>query len=153
MNINLIYKEKIMSEQKMRILKTGECLSLSGKSTLTYRIGCNNDNEIFIKLAGNSGGGHFSPDWVSLEEIYTVLASQKKPITSGALHELYQGKSSNNASFTTDVLLKEGLLKARDRHYDLLGQAEFGKIAQALLEAASEEKPARKRSGKKKVAK
>ena len=28
-----------MNEQEMRILKTGECPSLSGKSTLTYQIG------------------------------------------------------------------------------------------------------------------
>ena len=139
------------NEQEMRILKTGECPSLSGKSTLTYQIGCNNDNEIFIKLAGNSGGGRFRPDWVPLEQVYTILSSQKKPITSGALLGLYQGKSSNNASFITGILLKEGLLKISpgNSHYDLIGQTEFQKIVKGLIEAAPEEKPDKKKTGKK----
>jgi hypothetical protein len=152
MNINLTGGKIMINEQEMSILQEGKCSSLSGKSTLEYMIGCNNDKEIFIKLTGNSGGGHFSPDWVSLEDIYTVLASQKKPITSGALQGLYQGKSSNNASFTTAVLLKKGLLKISpgNRHYDLVGQAEFRKIVQALIDTASS---VQKKSSKKRVAK
>ena len=136
---------------EMKILKTAECPSLSGKSTLTYQIGCNNGTEIYIALTGNSGGGHLNSDWVSLEEIYSILASQKKPVTSGALQDLYQGKSSNNASFTTAILLKEGLLKISpgNSHYDLIGQAEFQKIVKGLIEAAPEEKPDKKKTGKK----
>ena len=136
---------------EMKILKTAECPSLSGKSTLTYQIACNSDNEVHVALTGNSGGGHLNSDWVSLEEIYSILSSQKKPVTSGALQDLYQGKSSNNASFTTAILLKEGLLKISpgNRHYDFVGQAEFRKIVKALIEAAPEEKPTKKKSGKK----
>ena len=136
---------------EMKILKTAECPSLSGKSTLTYQVGSNSDNEVFIKLAGNSGGGRYSPDWVSLEEIYTVLASQKKPITSGALQDLYQGKSSNNDSFTTAILLKESLLKISpgNSHYDLIGQTEYQKIVKRLIETAPEEKLKKKKSEKK----
>ena len=135
---------------EMKILKTAECPSLSGKSTLIYQIACNNDNEVHVALTGNSGGGHLNSDWVSLEEIYSILSSQKKPVTSGALQDLYQGKSSNNASFTTAILLKKGLLKISpgNSHYDLVGQAEYKKVVQALIEAAPEEKP-KKKSGKK----
>jgi len=124
------------------ILKTGECPSLSGSSILTYRIGRNNDNEeIYIALTGNSGGGHFSPDWVSLEQLYTVLDSQKKPITSGALHGLYQGKSSNNASFTAAILLSLGVLKVSpgNKHYNLV-QTEYKKIVKALLGSSAAKK-------------
>ena len=140
-----------MNEKEMRILKTGTCKSLSGKSTLTYQIGCNNDNEVHVALTGNSGGGHFSSDWVSLEEIYSILSSQKKPITSGALQDLYQGKSSNNASFTTAILLKEGPLKISpgNSHYDLIGQTEYQKIVKGLIETAPEEKLKKKKSEKK----
>ena len=139
-----------MKKQEMRILKTGECPSLSGQSTLTYRIG-RKDKEIYIALMGNSGGGHLNSDWVSLEEIYSRLSSQKKPVTSGALQDLYQGKSSNNASFTTAILLKEVLLKISpgNSHYDLIGQTEFQKIVKGLIEAAPEVKPTKKKSGKK----
>jgi hypothetical protein len=135
------------NEQEMRILKTGTCKSLSGRSTLTYQIGCNNDNEVYIALTGNSGGGRLNSDWVSLEEIYSRLSSQKKPVTSGALQDLYQGKSSNNASFTTAILLKKGLLKISpgNSHYDLVGQAEYKKIVKGLIESTTAGKAAKKK--------
>ena len=144
-----------MKEQEMHIIKSGSCGSLSGRSTLTYQIGCNENKEIYLSLTGNSGSGIFNKDWLALEEIYSLLASQKKPITSGGLQDLYQGKSSNNASFTTAILLKKGLLKISpgNSHYDLIGQTEFQKIVKGLIEAAPEEKPDKKRSGKKRVAK
>ena len=139
-----------MKEQEMRILKTGECPSLSGKSTLTYQVGCNNDNDVYIALTGNSGAGIFNKDWFDIEEIHTLLADQEK-VTSGSLHELFDGRSSNSAGFILAVLLKEKLVKvsAGNKHYDIVGQTEFGKIVQALLETAPEEKPAKKKTGKK----
>ena len=137
------------NEQEMRILKTGECDSLSGKSTLTYRIGCKDDNEVSIALTGNSGAGIFNSDWIVLEEIHSLLANQEK-VTSGSLHELFDGRSSNSAGFFVAVLLKEGVLKVSpgNRHYDFVGQTEFQKIVKGLIEAAPEEKP-KKKTGKK----
>ena len=134
---------------EMRILKTGECPSLSGKSTLTYQIGSDND-KLYIALTGNTGKGIFNKDWFALDEIHTLLANQEK-VTSGSLHELFDGRSSNSAGFILAVLLKEGLVKvsAGNKHYDIVGQTEFGKIVQALLETAPEEKPAKKKTGKK----
>ncbi len=139
-----------MKEQEMRILKTGECPSLSGKSKLTYQVGCNNDNEVHVALTGNSGKGIFNKDWIALEEIHSLLANQEK-VTSGSLHELFDGRSSNSAGFFVAVLLKEGVLKVSpgNRHYDFVGQAEFRKIVKGLIEAAPEEKPAKKKTGKK----
>ena len=134
-------------KEEIRILKTGECESLSGKSTLTYQISCNNDNEVFLALTGNSGAGIFNKDWIALEQIYSLLASQKKPITSGALLGLFEGRSSNSAGFLLAALLKEGILKLSpgNKHYDLVGQAEFEKIVQALIDSGT----AKKKSGKK----
>jgi hypothetical protein len=131
-----------MKKQEMRILKTGECPSLSGKSTLTYQIACNSDNEVHVALTGNSGGGHLNSDWVSLEEIYSILSSQKKPVTSGALQDLYQGKSSNNASFTAAILLSLSVLKVSpgNKHYNLVGQAEYKKVVQALIGSPTKKK-------------
>ena len=136
--------------KKMRILKTGECPSLSGQSTLTYRIGCKDDNEVSIALTGNSGAGIFNSDWIVLEEIHSLLANQEK-VTSGSLHELFDGRPSNSAGFFVAVLLKEGLLKISpgNSHYDFIGQTEFQKIVKGLIEAAPEEKPDKKKSGKK----
>jgi hypothetical protein len=135
-----------MKKQEMRILKTGECSSLSGKSTLTYQIACNNDNEVHVALTGNSGKGIFNKDWFELEEIHSLLANQEK-VTSGSLHELFDGRSSNSAGFILAVLLKEGVLKVSqgNRHYDFIGQAEFRKIVKALLGSGA----VKKKTGKK----
>jgi hypothetical protein len=122
-----------MKKQEMKIIKTDSCESLSGKSTLTYQIGFNIDNEIHIALTGNSGAGIFNKDWFAMEQIYSLLASQKKPITSGSLHGLFENRSSNSAGFILAVLLKENFLKISpgNKHYDLVSQAEFQKIVQA----------------------
>ena len=125
-----------MKTKEMRILKTGECPSLSGQSTLTYRIGRNNDNEVYMSLKGNTGKGIFNKDWISLEEIDSLLATEKRPITSGSLKELFDGKSSNSAGFVLAVILSEGLLKIssnNERHYERVGKAEFKKSIQALI--------------------
>ena len=138
-----------MEEQKIRILKTGECPSLSGKSKLTYQIGSDTDNNVHVALTGNTGAGVFNKDWISLEEIHTMLANKEK-VTSGSLHELFDGRSSNSAGFFVAVLLKEGILKVSpgDKHYNFVGQAEFGKIVKALLDSgASKKKTSKKRKG------
>ena len=137
------------NEQEMRILKTGECPSLSGQSTLTYQIGLEGDKKVFLSLTGNTGSGIFNKDWFDIEEIHSLLANQEK-VTSGSLHELFDGRSSNSAGFFVAVLLKEGVLKVSsgNRHYDFVGQTEFQKIVKGLIETAPEEKP-KKKSGKK----
>jgi hypothetical protein len=131
-----------MSEE-MHIMKTGSCPSLSGKSTLTYQIGCNEKNELHLSLTGNTGKGVFNKDWIELEQIYSLLSSQTKPITSGSLLGLFEGKNSNSAGFILAVLLKEGLLKVSNdnqRNYERIDQKEYQKIIKAY---------AKKKSGKK----
>ena len=123
-----------MSKQETRILKTGECPSLSGSSILTYQIGCNDDKDIYLCLTGNTGKGIFNKDWISLEEIDFLLAAEKGPITSGSLKELFDGKSSNSAGFVLAVILSEGLLKIssnNERRYERIDQKEYRKIIQA----------------------
>ena len=137
------------SEKEMRILKTGECPSLSGKSTLTYNIGSDSDNNVYIALTGNSGAGVFNKDWFALEDIHSLLAHQEK-VTSGSLLGLFEGRSSNTPGFLLEVLLKMELLKISpgNKHYDLVSQAEYGKIVQALLDSGtSKKKTSKKRKG------
>jgi hypothetical protein len=129
--------------KEMKDLKTSECPSLSGSSILTYKIGCNDDKDIYLCLTGNTGKGIFNKDWISLEEIDSLLAAEKGPITSGSLKELFDGKSSNSAGFVLAVILSEGLLKVssnNERHYKRIDQKEYRKIIQAY---------AKKNTGKK----
>jgi hypothetical protein len=118
--------------KEMKDLKTSECPSLSGKSTLTYQIGSKDGNGVHVALTGNSGKGVFNKDWINIEEIHSLLANQEK-ITSGSLHGLFDGRSSNSAGFILAVLLKEGVLKVSpgNRHYDFVSQAEYQKIIKA----------------------
>ena len=46
----------------MRILKIASCSTNSGKTTLTYHIGCTTDKNIQLRVVANTGGGLFSPE-------------------------------------------------------------------------------------------
>jgi hypothetical protein len=129
--------------KEMKDLKTSECPSLSGSSILTYKIGCNDDNEVHVALTGNTGKGIFNKDWISLEEIDSLMAVEKGPITSGSLHGLFEGKSSNSAGFVLAIILSEGLLKIssnNERHYERIDPKEYRKSIKAY---------AKKKTGKK----
>ena len=90
-----------------KILKTGTCPSVSGKSTLTYQIG-KASSDIQIRIHENTGAGRFSAEWLSLAVIEKAVG--KTPFTSSKLKELFHGKSINTSAFMLAVLLNEGWL-------------------------------------------
>jgi len=100
-------------EPPVTILQTAKCQSMSGKSTLTYNIGVDEEDAAFIRINANSGGGYWSKEWVSIEEIKAKIsnATDEKPIASFQLQPLFNGKSVNTPSFLLALLLKEGLLR------------------------------------------
>lgn len=66
----------IMSKSEdtlMKVLKKATCKTLSGKSTLTYHVGADSDDEIHVCVHANTGGGFFSNEWVSMKDIQSVL--------------------------------------------------------------------------------
>jgi len=73
-----------MTTDDIRILKTGTCPSLSGKSKLTYEIGAGPASEICMRITKNSGAGMFGKGWVELEGIHKLV--NDKPITSQHSH-------------------------------------------------------------------
>lgn len=95
----------------IRILKVASCPTLSGKGALSYHISCNTDSEICLRVASNSGGGYFSPEWVSFTAIQAALEDGHKPLTSFALSSLFRGKSVNTPSFLFAALLAERLVQ------------------------------------------
>jgi hypothetical protein len=136
---------------EMKSLKTSECLSLSGRSTLSYQIACNDKDEIFLSIKDNTGSGIFNKAPVPLKDIESILNTDQ-PITSGTLTSLLEGKSSNTAGFMLAVLLQEGMVKISEgnaRNYERLDHKAYGEIIQALLETAPEGKATKKKSGKK----
>ncbi len=113
--------ESAVAVPAIRVLKIASCPSLSGKSTLTYHVGCDagtGASEICFRVFGNSGGGLFSNEWVKLSEIQQAFAKvpNEIAITAHLLSPLFRGKSANNQSFLFAVLKNEGLVSTvKDR--------------------------------------
>ena len=120
----------------MRILKVATCLTSSGKATLTYHIGCTTDNDIQFRVIANTGGGLFSPEWVSLSAIQPAFEQAPFPLTSFPLINLYQGKSTNTPAFLMAVLKNRGLvrnLEGKIRGYEILDSKAFIDEMNALI--------------------
>jgi hypothetical protein len=128
----------------VRILKIASCPSLSGKSTLTYHIGCavNGDgtctDDIQFRVVDNTNIGFFSQEWLPLSVIQGEFDKIEvgKTITSFLLHALFRGRSVNTPAFLFAVLLSEGLVqRAKDstRRYDRIDTAAFMAKVQALI--------------------
>jgi hypothetical protein len=51
------------------------------------------DGEIHLRVIGNTGGGFFSREWISLRDILTALKKRPdgRPITSILLNPLFRG--------------------------------------------------------------
>ena len=105
---------------------------LNKKSILTYHVGVDVEDKLFIRIHSNTGGGFFSSkEWVSVDDIKAVLENvpADSPITSLYLTPLFKGKSVNTPGFLLAVLLKEGLLapfeEGKKRQYVFSGADKF----------------------------
>ena len=140
------------NNRQVRILKIASCPSLSGRSTLTYHVGCNagtDASEILIRVSGNSGGGFFSNEWIALDAIQQALSKVPSgiSITAHLLSPLFQGKSANTQAFLFAVLKHEGLVSTvpgSKGRYECANTSEFLTEVNALIasdvDLAAEEK-------------
>ena len=122
-----------------RTLKVDSCLSLTGKSTLTYHIGCNAESVILLRVHANTGGGYFSKEWVSFGVIQQAIEKQTKPFTSMLLKPLFNGKSSNTPAFLLAILKHVGVIKnSEKRGYECGDIAKFMSEIKALMTTKQE---------------
>lgn len=129
------------SATSIRILKIGTCPSLSGKSTLTYHIGCTENSDIQFRVFKNSSSGYFSQEWVSLASIQQVFAKvpDDGALTSFLMRGLFTGKSTNTPGFVFAAMLAEGLVQPSsivERCYECTDGKGFFAEVQALIESA-----------------
>ena len=120
----------------MSIIKVATCLNNSCKATLSYHIGCNTDNDIQFRVIANTGGGLFSPEWISLSAIQVAFKKAAVPLTSFPLIHLYKGKSTNTPAFLMAVLKHEGLvrnLEGKIRGHETVESKAFMEEMQALI--------------------
>lgn len=105
-------------EPDIRILTVSQCPSLSGRSTLTYHVGCEGQH-VMLRVYHNTGEGYFNPEWIGYERIKALLTS-KDSISASSLRELFEGKSVNTAGFVLAMLKDLGLIETSPtnlRHY------------------------------------
>ena len=117
-------------DKPMRILKTATCKTLSGKSTLTYQIGCTPDSVIHLRISKNDGGGFFSNEWIAFADIQRALERRPKgsPVLSHFITPLLKGKSVNTSAFLLAVLSHLKLLRplpGKKRQHELLDTRDF----------------------------
>jgi hypothetical protein len=120
----------------IRILKEASCPTSSGKATLTYHIGCTSDKNIQFRVVANTGGGLFSPEWVSLSAIKPAFEQVPFPLTSFLLINLYQGKSTNTPAFLIAALKNEGYVRnlvGEVRGYEIIDSRAFMDEMNALV--------------------
>ena len=100
------------NDPTLRILKSGTCPSLSGKSKLSYEFAAGPTSDLQVRIARNTGGGYFSDQWVKWERLQGVLDKNgAKPITCHTLGPLFKGQSVNTPGFLLAVLKHEGLVQ------------------------------------------
>ena len=122
----------------VRILKIAQAPSLSGRSKLTYHVGCTGEADIQFRIYANSGGGFFSSEWIAASDIQRALGRQPL-VTFASLMTVFRGKSVNTAGFLLAVLKQEGLVgpsSEKPRCYVRTESAAFVAEIKALMESA-----------------
>jgi hypothetical protein len=101
-----------MTDESIKVLRGDRTFTLSGRSSIGYQIGLHEDSNPLIRISENSGGGHFSGEWVSLESIYRSLEDQPPNgrFSSSLLRPLLRSRGANTPSFLMSALLHLGLV-------------------------------------------
>lgn len=94
-------------------LKSGRAHTLSEKSSISYQIALSPHSDLFIRVSENTGTGHYSKEWISLEEIYRTLetVTSDRAFSSRILRPLFKSRGANTPSFMMAALLDLGLIK------------------------------------------
>jgi hypothetical protein len=122
----------------IRILKIRSCSSRTGKSTLTYHIGCNAEGQLQFRIFANSGNGFFNDEWVSLN---ALLSKASEQFTSYALAPLFRGKSTNTPAFLLAALMAEKLVQVSGKNkrcYEKGDSSQFLAEMKVLIDAKTD---------------
>lgn len=132
---------------------TGDCPSISGRSTLTFGIGRHKDTgELHVRILENSGKGMFCKDWIKASDIEAVVKGATE-LTSKSFQVLQPGRSINTAGFTLAVLKDLGYIRPETdntRVHEHVPATTFEKVAMARMGKTIEAAPAKpaKKKGK-----
>lgn len=99
-------------EQEVKVIKSAQCPSSSGKSKLTYEFGLSDEGAVLFRIKHNSGGGMFAKGWVPMLEVLKVLRdpAHQESIGSMAFAKIFEGRSVNTKIFLLAALKNEGVI-------------------------------------------
>ncbi|EMA2461307.1 hypothetical protein VPH80_003640 [Vibrio parahaemolyticus] len=96
------------------IVREGKAKKLSPKTEnhVFYEIAIHDEeNELYIRMSGNEGGGLHSKEWIPLKDITAFLDVQgDKPFKSSVMKCVFSGQSANNAGFMAACCRGLGLI-------------------------------------------
>ena len=133
--------KKTEGNPDMRILKTTTTKTITGKSTLTYQIGCLPDSSIHLRVVMNTIAGMFSDEWVPYVDIQKALKDDTEgaAITSIRLTSLFKGKSVNTPSFLLAALKHLKLVRSmngKQRHHEQMNPKPFLDTVEKLMSSS-----------------
>ncbi len=101
----------IPEKSEIEHVTTRKTKTLSGKSTLTYHIGKDEDDSLYVRLWVNSSQGYFSNEFLAMSKIVEILKRQgEESFTGYVFKDLFNGKSVNSHGFIAACLVAEGIL-------------------------------------------
>ena len=101
----------IPEKSEIELVTTKKTKTLSGKSTLTYHQGVDEDANLYVRLWVNSSNGYFSNEWLAMTKIVEILERQgTESFTGYVLKDLFSGKSVNSHGFLAACLVAEKIL-------------------------------------------
>jgi len=126
-------QKEISTLEPLRILKIGTCPSISGRSQLTFNIGCDAEGAIHFRIVANTGSGQFNADWVAISLIEKLLSEHpaSTPMTSAVLNAVFRGRSSNSPAFLFAALKAELLVQPGDTKDSGYTRGDFKAFKQA----------------------
>ncbi len=151
MNNDLNVNEQNQPEP-ISTLYTGECSSVSGRSTLTYLIGKHDtEGSLHLRIAGNSGKGMWCKDWASVQAIEAIVIGSGE-LKAKSFHCLHPGKSINTGGFVLAALRDLGVVRpveANTRHHEHVPTSTIEKaVAERLTNAEVTSPPKVRRKAK-----
>jgi hypothetical protein len=120
----------------IEVIHQGECLSLSGRSTLEFVIGRHSeDGTSHLAIASNSGGGMFCRDWCSASDIQDIVLGEGN-LVARSFHPLHEGRSINTGGFILAAVKELGLIRVNEensRIHEHVPGSTFEKVVAAYM--------------------
>jgi hypothetical protein len=89
----------------------GKKLSPKTKNHVFFEVAVSeDDNELYLRLSSNEGGGLHSKEWIKVDSVLELLDQQEqRPFKSTVFKSVFKGSSANNAGFLAASIRAEGL--------------------------------------------